>query len=126
MSSPKFIIRGGQATEDMEIVRGDTMNAVLTMLDDTGAAIDLTDCAAALQVRETADSATTILSLSTASGTIVLGGVAGTITFALPAVGTASSAPGRYVYDLQLTWDDSVVETILGPAAFVIKEDVTR
>jgi len=73
----------------------------------SGAAVDLTDYSAYMQVRETKEAATAILDLNSDGGGIVLGGTAGTI--AITVSGSADSTPNTYdldfdvaVYDLKL------------------------
>lgn len=73
----------------------------------SGAAVDLTDYSAYMQVRETKEAATAILDLNSDGGGIVLGGDAGTI--AITVSGSADSTPNTYdldfdvaVYDLKL------------------------
>lgn len=73
----------------------------------SGAAVDLTDYSAYMQVRETKEAATAILDLNSDGGGIVLGGAAGTI--AITVSGSVDSTPNTYdldfdvaVYDLKL------------------------
>ena len=113
---------------NMGIRRGDTLNIVLTLFDDDGVTpVDLSDCAATWQVRATADYAAVILEAKTTDSTLILGGTAGTITFAIPAATTAPLAVASgIVHELQITYsDDTTVETLLS-GAFEIAADVVR
>jgi hypothetical protein len=128
---PQPIIRAGRITDDLECLKGDDLSSVLTFYsvnDSTGVKTlyDFTNCTALMHVRAVAGDSTVVLTASTAAGTLVLGGTAGTVTFAVPAATMAAVAAGTYVYDLQLTWPDGRVETLLRPAAFKVEEDVTK
>lgn len=88
-----------------------------------GTAVDLTGYSAAMQVRESVNSATAILDLSSASE-ITLGGTAGTIAIEVPASTMGSATPGRYLYDLELDSGSTVTRLLEG--AFQILPEVTR
>ncbi len=76
---------------------------------------DLTGFTARLQVRETVESTTTLLSLTTENGGITLGDAAGTITLYVSAADTADLDFDAAVYDLEIISDDdpAVVTRIL-------------
>jgi hypothetical protein len=78
-----------------------------------------------MQVRETADANTTILSLTTSNTTITLGGATGTIDLLVSANTTANLTPGLYVYDLEMVSGGGEVSRIV-EGNFVIKAEVTR
>jgi hypothetical protein len=74
------------------IEQGATFDPVMTWKDENGVAINLTGYTARMQIREDVDSATTLHESTTENSEIVLGGIAGTITFAISAVTTAALA----------------------------------
>lgn len=101
MAAAKLCEKAG--TLHITIEQGATFNPVLTWKDQAGALIDLTGYTARMQVRPTVDdTGTPLLDLDTTNGKIVLGGTAGTITFAVPAVDTAALVFDEAVYDLEL------------------------
>ena len=130
MNWPQPIVRAGRLTFDLEALRGDSMTAVLTALDiddstdpETVTPVNFTTAASAiLEVHAVAGDGVIVLSASTAAGTLALGGSAGTVTFAVPAATMAAVAAGSYVYDLTITWNDGVIETLWKPAKFIILE----
>jgi hypothetical protein len=88
-----------------------------------GTAIDLTGYTAAMQVRDAADSATALISLSSGSG-IVLGGTAGTLQVTIASSVTAGVAAGSYSYDLELYSGSETTRLLQG--AFNVTAGVTR
>lgn len=88
-----------------------------------GTPVDLTSYTAAMQVRESFDSNSTIFSISTGSG-ITLGGTAGTIDLLVSADTMGSADPGAYTYDLELNSGSSIIRLLRG--SFIIEGEVTR
>jgi hypothetical protein len=88
------------------------------------AAVNLSSFTARMQVRVTAASPDTALSLTSSSG-ITLGGAAGTIDLFVSASGTAALAPGKYVYDLELVSASGNVTRLMAGTVTVTAE-VTR
>lgn len=86
--------------------------------------VNLTGYTARMQVRETASSASIILSLTTENGGITLGGSAGTVTITISATETAALTAGSYVYDLELISGSTVYRRIQGD--FDVDAEVTR
>jgi hypothetical protein len=89
-----------------------------------GTAINLTGYTARMQVRETAEAGTAVLSLATAGSGITLGGTAGSISTTVAATATAAIEAGSYVYDMELV-SGSVVTRIL-QGGFKVLPEVTR
>jgi len=87
------------------------------------APVNLTNYTAAMQVRESTSSPSTILDLSTDSG-ITLGGTAGTIEINVSAETMELAPAGTYVYDLELDSGQEVTRLIQG--GFAIQAEVTR
>jgi hypothetical protein len=107
---------------NLGIRAGDDWAQILTF--DDGAATpqkyDFTNCAAVLQVRN--KKGVLILEAKTADGSIVLGGAAGTLAFAIAAAVTRPLAVGMHEYGLKVTDRDGQEKTWLSAAFEVAKE----
>ena len=90
----------------------------------SSAPVNLAGYSARLQARESVNSSSPVLSLTSSDG-ITLGGAAGTITLSRSAAQTAALPPGRYVYDLELEAANGVV-TRLVEGLLSIDPEVTR
>lgn len=88
-----------------------------------GTAVNLTNYTAAMQVRESADVGTAIISLTNGSG-ITLGGTAGTILVNISSNTMGAVVAGQYVYDLELNSGSAVTRLVQG--TFDIQAEVTR
>jgi hypothetical protein len=77
-----------------------------------------------MQVRETYDSLTPVLSLTSGSG-ITLGGTVGSIILEANATATAALDSGQYVYDLELVTNGGYVTRLL-EGNFTVDPEVTR
>jgi hypothetical protein len=77
-----------------------------------------------MQVRRTIDSATPIVSLTTANGGITLGGADGTIEIIISAANTALLTSSG-VYDLEIVSDAGVVSRVL-QGEWRLSPEVTR
>jgi hypothetical protein len=88
-----------------------------------GTALNLTGYTAAMQVRESADAGTAIISLTNGSG-ITLGGTAGTIGVVISSAQTAGAASGSYSYDLELNSGGTITRLLEG--SFNVTGNVTR
>jgi hypothetical protein len=111
-------------TADLCIPQGATFSRVIRWKAD-GANTNLTGFTARAQIRPTAASATTTLSLTTENGRIALGGTAGTITLSISATDTAAITAGRYVYDLELVSAGGIVTRLL-QGVVTVSANVTR
>lgn len=111
-------------THDLCIPAGATFSRVIRYKAD-GSNVNLTGYTARMQIRPSAASATTTLSLTTENGRIALGGTAGTITLTVSATDTAAITAGRYVYDLELVSAGGIVTRLLQGVVTVIA-NVTR
>jgi len=89
-----------------------------------GSPMNLTGYTAAMQVRETYDSTSTLLSLTSGTG-ITLGGTAGTIAVLVSSTATAAIPEGFYSYDLEITSGGGVTDRLL-QGKFVVTPEVTR
>lgn len=105
--------------------QGASFDYTLTWLAG-GTAVDLTSYSARMQVRESYDAGTAILSLTSGSG-ITLGGTAGTIYLEASAAVTAGldGTPNKqFIYDLEL--ENGGVVTRLVEGNFTVNPEVTR
>ena len=92
-----------------------------------GTPVNLTSYTARMQVRESYDAGTAVLSLTSGTG-ITLGGTAGTIVLEAAATTTATldGTPNKqYIYDLELVSGAGVV-TRLVEGNFTVYPEVTR
>lgn len=80
---------------------------------------------AAMQVRESFDSTTANLTLTTENGGIEFGETAGTFTVTITAEQTDDLGAGSYVYDLEVA-NSGIVTRLLPTAAFTVTPGVTR
>lgn len=87
--------------------------------------IDITNCTAKMQIRETVESATILGELSTFNGRLILTGSTGKIELAIAATDTEGLiAFKNAVYDLELYFPAKTMRLIEGKVT--IKEEVTR
>lgn len=101
------------------IDQGASFETTLTLTDDNGDVVNLTNYTGAGQFRKHYTSS------SYTSFDVTLGGANGTITLALTANSTANVTAGRYVYDVEVT-DNSGVITRLFEGIVTITPQVTR
>jgi hypothetical protein len=111
-------------THDLCIPQGATFTRTIRYKAD-GANVSLVGYTARMQIRPTAASATTTLSLTTENGRIALGGSAGTITLTISATDSAALTAGRYVYDLELVSAGGIVTRLL-QGIVTVSANVTR
>jgi hypothetical protein len=89
--------------------------------------VDLTGYTARMKARDTtrrASAVNEIISLTSPSGGIVLGGAAGTIAVTISASATASMLAGKYIYDLELVAPNTTVTRLI-KGAFTVLSEVT-
>lgn len=110
---------------DFIIKKGATFSKELRWKDENGTPINLTGYIARMQIRETVESTTTIVDLTTENGRIALGGALGTITLTISATDTMSITQSSAVYDLELVAGGGLVTRLLeGDVLFT--DNVTR
>jgi len=107
------------------IDQGSTYTLALTYKDSSGAAINLTGYTAAMQIRDTVNSATTQLSLSSPSSGIVITAATGLITITITATQTRGLVANTYVYDLEITSGSGVVTRLI-QGSVIVNAEVTR
>ena len=110
-------------TYNIKCPQGATFDRTFT-ISINGVPMNLSGYTAAMQVRETYDSTTTLLSLTNVSG-ITLGGTAGTILVTIASTATEAIADGFYSYDLEITSGGGVKDRLL-QGKFVVTPEVTR
>lgn len=109
----------------MLIEKGATFSKVITYKDSNGNAIDLTGYTARMHIRETVDSADTILELTTENSRITLGGVNGTITLSIADSDTTTITQKKAFYDLEIISSGGVVTRLIR-GDITISNEVTR
>ena len=86
--------------------------------------VDVTDYTAAMDVKYSPTSTTTITVFSTDNGRITVGTTDGKFTLAMDATTTSALPAGNYVYDLEVTAPDGTVTRLL-EGAFTVFQEVT-
>jgi hypothetical protein len=109
---------------DITIEQGATFQMSLTWKDSTGAAVNITGYTARMQVRENYESDSTLVSLTSSGGDIVLGGALGTIAVTIAASVTQLLQLDEAVYDLELVNGATVTRLLQGKAT--VSREVTR
>lgn len=109
---------------DITIEQGATFTLSLTWKDSTGAPVNITGYTARMQVRENYESESTLVSLTSSGGDIVLGGALGTIAITIAASVTQLLQLDEAVYDLELVNGATVTRLIQGKAT--VSREVTR
>lgn len=113
---------------DILIEQGSVFTLDLIYRDGTGVPIDLTGWEARMQIRQKyASPDPSLVSLSTTDGSIVLGGVLGTIKAKVTSELTAALTIKRGVYDLELippSGEDDAFRLIEG--GVTVTPEVTR
>jgi hypothetical protein len=104
---------------------GATLTRTLTWKDSAGTLVNLSGYTGRMQVRADVESASTVLSLTTANGGLTLGGAAGTVLITVSSTESATLTAGDYVYDLELVTAGGVV-TRLVQGTFTVRAEVTR
>ena len=108
------------ARADIVIDQGTTFETVVTVTDDNGNVVDLTNYEANSQIRKHHTSSSV-----TSTFTITNGGTNGQLTLALSWSATASMAAGRYVYDVEVTTASGTVSRVV-EGIVTVNPQVTR
>jgi hypothetical protein len=88
--------------------------------------IDISNCTAIMQVRPTPDSATLIIEFSTLNGRITIDPLMGKITMTASSAVTELLVPGKYVYNLDLTFTVNNVTKRIIEGSFEVTAEVTH
>lgn len=83
------------------------------------APVDLTGVTGEMRISESYDAVAALLTVTTASGGVVIGGAAGTVEVILTDDQTATLPTGVLVYDVDLFWPDGTTQRFLRGAAKV-------
>lgn len=106
------------------IDQGAVWSVIFVYKDPNNNPINLTGYTAAMQLRQTYESATADLTLTTSNGGISIVGATGTITVTATDEQTGALTPGYYVYDLELTSGANISRLVQGQ--ITVAEQVTR
>ena len=104
------------------IDQGATWTVNIVYYDSNNVPVNLTGYTARMQLRSKYDS-TAALTLSTATGEIVITGPTGQIAITATATQTQAINPGLYLYDLELTSGAEITRLIQGQ--LTVRENVT-
>ena len=108
------------------IEQGATFGQTLTLKDSSDTVINLSGYASAeMDLRETPESSSTVITLTTANSRIALGGAAGTVTLSITAADTANLTAGEGVFDLEIVDGSSRVYRIL-EGTYTIRRNISR
>lgn len=89
----------------VSVKRGDTLSLLFSIKDSAGAAYDLSDCTARLQIRNKSGSRVYLSATSDPADGLTINAVAGTIALAVAYADTEELVPGTYYADLELTFN---------------------
>ena len=109
----------------LQIYQGATFQHRLRWRTSGGTPIDLTGCMARMQVRSDIESPVVLLSLTTESGGITLGGTAGTIDLLVSDEDTSAITWDGGVWDLEIAHPGGTV-TRLAEGSISVSPEVTR
>jgi tRNA threonylcarbamoyladenosine modification (KEOPS) complex Pcc1 subunit len=108
------------------IEQGATFGQTLTLKDSSDSLINLTGYTSAeMDLRETPESSSEVLTLTTANNRVTLGGSAGTVTLSISAADTANLTAGDGVFDLEVVDGSSRVYRIL-EGTYTIRRNISR
>jgi hypothetical protein len=110
-------------TYNIKCPQGATFSRTFTITSN-GVPMNFTGYSAAMQVRETYDSSTAVVSLTNGTG-ITLGGTAGTIDVVIASTATTAIPAGYYSYDLEITSGAGVKDRLL-EGKFVVTPEITK
>ena len=112
------------AEADLCLPQGQTLQQSFRYKSDD-VVVNLTNYTGRAMFRETPDSATVALSLTTANGGVVISAAGGLVTLSASAASMSAITAGRYVYDVEIESASGVVKRLVEGVAKVSRE-VTR
>ncbi len=112
------------AEADLCLPQGQTLQQSFRYKSDD-VVVNLSGFVGRAMFRETPDSATVALSLTTANGGVVISAAGGLVTLSASAASMSAITAGRYVYDLEIESSVGVVKRLVEGVAKVSRE-VTR
>ena len=108
------------------IEQGATFGQTLTFKDSSDTLLNLTGYTSAdMDLRETPESSSEVITLTTANNRIALGGSAGTVTLTISSADTANLTAGDGVFDLEIVDGSSRVYRIL-EGTYAIRRNISR
>ena len=108
---------------NMKVYQGSTFSLAPQWKID-GTYVNVTGYTAAMSVKNSPSSVSSIIDLTSANGRITVGTTDGKFTLALTAAQTTGLTAGNYVYDLEVTSPGGVVTRLL-EGGFTVYEGVT-
>lgn len=112
------------AQADLCVPQGQTLSQGFKWkVDDV--VVDLSGYTARAMFRETPDSATVTLSLTTANGGVVISAAGGLVTLSASAASMSAITAGRYVYDVEIESSAGVVKRLV-EGVIKVSREVTR
>ena len=108
----------------VKLIRGDTWIRTWVLKDSSGAPVDLSGASARLMVRDSNTGAVKIVA-STDNGFLTIIPTEGRIDLIVPYTQTETLTPGKYKFDLEVTYANNIRRTI-EQSILSIVEDVTR
>ena len=112
------------AEADLCLPQGQTLQQSFRYKSDD-VVVNLSGYVGRAMFRETPDSATVALSLTTANGGVVISAAGGLVTLSASAASMSAITAGRYVYDVEIESSAGVVKRLVEGVAKVSRE-VTR
>lgn len=113
------------AVYNFTLEQGTTYDQTLTWKTQADVPINLTGSTARMQLRQSPESSTALLNLTTENGGITLGGSAGTVRLLITATQTALLTFNVAVYDLEIVSSSGVV-TRLMKGSITLDPEVTK
>ena len=112
------------AQADLCLPQGQTLSQAFRYKQDD-AVVNLSGYIGRAMFRDTPDSATVALSLTSANGGVVISAAGGLVTLSASAASMSAITAGRYVYDVEIESASGVVKRLVEGVAKVSRE-VTR
>jgi hypothetical protein len=112
------------AQADLCLPQGQTLSQSFRYKQDD-AVVNLSGYIGRAMFRDTVDSATVALSLTTANGGVVISAAGGLVTLSASAASMSAITAGRYVYDVEIESASGIVKRLIEGVAKVSRE-VTR
>lgn len=111
--------------QDITIEQGADFDRPFFLTDAAGNPVDITGASAAMQIRVAPGDPTALLTLSTAAGTLLVDGPAGSIAPVIPGRVTDALAAGTYAYDVKMLSAAGVTSRTHQGRASVVAEVTT-
>ena len=106
------------------IEQGATFGQTLTLYDSSNTLINLTGFTGAMSLKESPDSDTNVITLTSDNGRITLGGTSGTVQLLISASDTANLTTDDGVFDLEITSGAAVVTRLI-EGTYSVRRNIT-